>query len=305
MNIINYLEVENIYKSYGKTNVLKDVSFNLYEGEIVGLLGKNGTGKTTLMRLIAGLTQINKGNLKVFGLNPWKQREQLSGKVGYLLEPSFPKYLTGLQNLKFLAMLHHLPLNICEETLKSVGLWEERNKKVKNYSFGMIQRLGLAQAMLTNPRLLILDEPTVGMDPVGIKGFMDKLKMLRDNGVSILFSSHQLEEVEQLSSRILLLDKGELIMEQDTQSMTKTTGIKISTNDNQKAVKVLKNHHLSSIRIQEDSIYLENDEVTNLLNDAIKILTTNGFYIKNIDKTNNRLKNLFEKRDDKNDANVN
>lgn len=202
------LELKNVSKKFKKQIVLQDISFSLQQETIVGLLGANGAGKSTLMKIIAGLLKQESGNVQLLQHASFSEWHHLFNQVGILLEPAIPSYLTGQEFLKQIAILRgESSVNIAE-LLKQVGLEQAGKKKVKHYSFGMKQRLGLAAALMGKPKFLMLDEPFVGLDPLGITQLQNILRTMVIQGTTVLLSSHQLAELEPLVDRILFLNEG-------------------------------------------------------------------------------------------------
>lgn len=212
----NILEVSHLRKSYKDTEVLKDVSFTLQEGKIIGLLGRNGAGKTTLLKSILGLNHYSSGEIRFEGLPINHDSAKVKNKIGSLVDVVFFEDLTAYENMKIAMMLtdykNKKEMNQkIEELLQFVDLSKVKSKKVKTFSFGMKQRLALAQSMITQPALLILDEPFVGLDPIGIVEMIEILKKLcSEMGTCIIFSSHQLEEVKELAEHIIVLADGRI-----------------------------------------------------------------------------------------------
>lgn len=204
------LSVENLTKKFGKKVALSNVNIKISKNEIVGLIGPNGAGKTTFIKCITGLLKPNEGNIRVFGNDLSQNYSRVIKDIGLLLEPAFYDYLTALENLKILMIASNkYNFKKIQEVMEFVGLWEVRNKYVTTFSFGMKQRLGLAQALMSDPKFLILDEPTLGLDPIGIKELKEKLLYLSKNkGVTVLFSSHQLSDVQEICDRVILLREG-------------------------------------------------------------------------------------------------
>ena len=210
----NILQVENLTKIYGTRVAVDDVSFSVRNGEILGFLGANGAGKSTTMKMILGLTSITRGKVYICGKNVQTDFEKAIVNVGGLIEtPYLYPYLTGYGNLKFYASLYKgIKKSKIMEVASIVGLSRRLNDKVRNYSLGMKQRLGIAQALLHDPKLLVLDEPTNGLDANGIKEIKMLLKRLtKERGTSILISSHILSTMESLCDRIAIIDNGKLI----------------------------------------------------------------------------------------------
>lgn len=207
------LECQNLYKSFGKKQILQDVSFEIDEGDILAFIGPNGSGKTTTIKLILGLQNIDKGKVIINGYDVKKDFVKSIERVGAIVEnPDTYMYLTGWQNLKLTANLYD---NISDEKIKEivklVDLEERINDKVSKYSLGMRQRLGIARALINEPNILILDEPTNGLDPEGIKDLRILLKKLAKEGMGILISSHNLAELESFCNKVLIIDNGTII----------------------------------------------------------------------------------------------
>ncbi|MFJ7951718.1 ABC transporter ATP-binding protein [Lysinibacillus sp. NPDC096418] len=204
------LKIEQVSKCFKGQVVLQDITFTLEQGTIVGLLGANGAGKSTLMKIISGLLKEESGNVQLLQHAPFSEWHRLFNQVGILLEPAIPNYLTGQEFLKQMAILRGETLVNIAEILKQVGLEQAGKKKVSHYSFGMKQRLGLAAALIGKPKFLMLDEPFVGLDPLGIGQLQNILKSMVSKGTTVLLSSHQLAELEPLVDRILFLSQGKI-----------------------------------------------------------------------------------------------
>jgi Cu-processing system ATP-binding protein len=205
-------ETHRLDKAYGKKPVLKELSLSVGEGHCVALLGHNGAGKTTLMKLLLGLTAPTAGHVRLFGRDPrGKHGEELRRAVGYLPENvSFQAGMTGRELLRFYAGLKRAEAGQCDELLAEVRLAEAADRRLRTYSKGMRQRLGLAQALLGRPRLLLLDEPTNGLDPPLRRQFYDVVQSLTRKGATALVSSHVLTEIEARADLIAILRDGEL-----------------------------------------------------------------------------------------------
>lgn len=207
------LECQNLCKSFGKKQILKDVSFEIDEGDILAFIGPNGSGKTTTIKLILGLQKIDRGKVSINGFDVEKDFVKAIEKVGAIVEnPDTYMYLTGWQNLKIIANLYK---DVTDEEIKKivklVDLGKRINDKVSKYSLGMRQRLGIARALINKPNVLILDEPTNGLDPEGIKDLRNLLKKLASDGMGILISSHNLAELESFCNKVLIIDNGKII----------------------------------------------------------------------------------------------
>jgi Cu-processing system ATP-binding protein len=207
------IELKSVKKHYGPSAAVDDVSLDLPEGQTVALVGHNGAGKTTLFKLMLGLTRPTAGFIRVLGEDPGTRAgREARNNIGYLPENVvFSGALTGREMLKFYASLKGRTAAECDKLLQQVGLGEARNKRVSAYSKGMRQRLGLAQALLGEPRLLFLDEPTTGLDPLVRQSFYELVGELRGRGVTALLSSHALSELEARIDHVVILDRGKVL----------------------------------------------------------------------------------------------
>ncbi len=210
------LEVNGLFKDFGKKPALRDVSFRLEKGEIYGLLGHNGAGKSTTLGIILGMVAPGAGDVEIDGISVQRDRAKALRKVGAIFEaPAFYDYLSGWSNLRLLVGYSgKFDEKAAREVVEKVGLTERISSKVRTYSHGMRQRLALAQSLLPEPELLLLDEPTDGLDPEGIKWFRDFILRLREEkGMTVLFNSHLLAEVELMCDRVAILRKGKQVFE--------------------------------------------------------------------------------------------
>lgn len=212
--IMGVLEVKNLTKKFGKRVILDQVSVTLEEGEVVGLVGPNGAGKSTFIKSILGLYNIDEGDVKICGFDVYKQHRDALSKVGCIVEnPDMYQNISGRKNLKICALMNDLPKNTDIDSVVHLVRMESRiDDKVKTYSLGMKQRLGLASALLNHPKLLILDEPINGLDPQGI---MELRQIVRDlskkDKMTVLISSHILAEIGQMCDRIIMIDQGKIV----------------------------------------------------------------------------------------------
>lgn len=206
------LEIKNISKVMNNKKIIDNLSFTINKGEIFGFLGPNGAGKTTTIKMITGLIKIDSGEIIINGFNVKKDFEKAMSCVGGIIEsPDMYGYMSGLDNLKLYARMHdNISKERINEVVKLVKLENRINDKVKRYSLGMRQRLGVAQALLHNPNLLILDEPTNGLDPMGIKELRETLRELTKKGTSVVVSSHLLSEMQLMCDRFCIIDEGKL-----------------------------------------------------------------------------------------------
>lgn len=210
------LQTVGLTKQYGSQYVVDNLNINVERGKIYGLLGKNGAGKTTTIKMITGLLKPTDGEIILFGEKMKTPTKQIFGRIGALVEtPAFYENLTARENLKIITDLRGMQTkNAIEEALETVNLEKETKKRVKEFSLGMKQRLGIAMAMMHNPEFIILDEPTNGLDPAGIQQIRLLIKKLSvEKGVTILISSHILSEIEQMADKVGIIDKGVLLEE--------------------------------------------------------------------------------------------
>ena len=233
------IEVLGLKKRIGLKTIVEDITFDMREGEIIGLLGPNGSGKTTIMRMMVGLTKMSKGDVYCFEKPLGLGKTSMLREVGSRIETTeFYNYMSGWANLKQIARVCGKKVTRArmKELVEFVGLKKVIRKKVKTYSLGMRQRLGLAQALLNDPKVLILDEPVNGLDPQGVQDFRNKLKEIAATGVSILISSHLLDEIEKVCDRVIVIEKGKIIADDKLENLVADEIIKtlIKTHDVEK-----------------------------------------------------------------------
>ncbi len=220
------LKCDNLHKSFRKKEILKGVSLNVSSGDILGFIGPNGAGKTTTIKLILGLQKIGSGSVTINGFDIKKNFEKAISKVGAIIEnPDLYMYLSGYDNLKLIANLYsNVDKPRIDEVVKLVGLENRINDKVGKYSLGMRQRLGVAQAILHKPNLLILDEPTNGLDPEGIRDLRNLLvKLAKEENMGILISSHNLAELESFCNKVCIIKNGVIVETSDIEEVKKET----------------------------------------------------------------------------------
>ncbi len=222
MEVKNIVQIKNVTKKIGKKVIIDDLTFDVHSGEVFGFLGPNGAGKTTTIKMILGLMSITKGEIYIEGSNVEKDFEKAIARVGGIIEnPDLYKYLTGYQNLvHFWRMYPDVKRERIDEVIKIVGLDKRIHDKIKTYSLGMRQRLGVAQALINSPKLLVLDEPTNGLDPAGIHELRTHLRTLaKEENVAIMVSSHLLSEMELMCDRVGIIQNGKLVGIQDMREM--------------------------------------------------------------------------------------
>jgi len=221
------IEVDGLTKIYKDVTAVDDLSFNIRTGEIFGLLGPNGAGKTTTIKAILGLIHVNSGEIKINGFDIKKEGVEARRSVGYLPERvAFYDNLTPLQTMHFFCELWGVDKSVAKPLIREVGLEDAIGRKVGTFSKGMVQLLGVAQVMIGNPPVYILDEPMAGLDARWVKTIREKIKMLNEEGATILFSSHVLSEVETLCDRVAIINKGKLIAEDTVANLNKYLHIK-------------------------------------------------------------------------------
>ncbi len=220
------IEMTGITRKYGDFTAVKPLDLQIRKGEIFGLLGPNGAGKSTVILMMLGLTEPTEGTVRVFGMDPARHPIEIKKRVGYLPEDvGFYDNLTGMENLLYTARLNgldeHTAHQKAEDLLDQVGLQHAKTKKTGKYSRGMRQRLGLADVLIKNPGIIILDEPTSGIDPKGVKEFLEMIVNLsKARGITVLFSSHNLHQVQQVCDRMGLFVKGEMLAMGTLQALT-------------------------------------------------------------------------------------
>ncbi len=293
------IQIKNLTKIIGKKTIVDNLSMDIPKGEVFGFLGPNGAGKTTTIRMIVGLISKNQGQVLVNGVDIDKNFYEAMNHIGVIVEnPEMYKYLTGYQNLlHFAKMSPGVTKERITEVTKQVGLENRIHEKVKTYSLGMRQRLGLAQALLRKPNVLILDEPTNGLDPAGIRELRDHLRTLAKNdGTAVIVSSHLLTEMELMCDRVAIIQAGKLISIKPIQEMmageavTQLTGIEVA--DVQAALTALRNQQLHADVSQngmEIEVAIDHDQIPEMIHQ----LVTNGIKIYSVHPVTRTLEETF------------
>ena len=275
----NILECRSLCKNFGKKQILKDVSFEIKEGDILGFIGPNGAGKTITIKLILGLQSITSGKVYINGYNVEKEFTKAIEKVGAIVEnPDMYMYMSGYDNLKLVSNMYKgIGTKRIDEVVKLVKLENRINDKVSKYSLGMRQRLGIAQAILHKPNLLILDEPTNGLDPEGIKEMRELLVSLAKNEkMAILISSHNLAELDNFCNKVCIIKNGEIIETSEISAIKKDIDHEqfIIEIENTKGInKIYKEAEIVNDKVFKINIKKENvpDLVEDMLKNNIKI----------------------------------
>ncbi|PEN88560.1 ABC transporter ATP-binding protein [Bacillus cereus] len=243
------VKLENVHKKIKDNTIIHGLSFEIHEGEVYGFLGPNGSGKTTTIRMMLGLIAMTEGDITIYGHSIRTEREKALGQVGAIVEnPELYGYMTGMQNLKHFANMALAPISNekITEMVKLAGLEQAIHKKVKTYSLGMKQRLGIAQALLHDPKILILDEPTNGLDPAGIRQIRDYLQRLaREEHITVIVSSHLLSEIELMCDRVGIIKNGRFVQTYNLKEQVKRDDsivVAFEVDQVQKANEVIKGH---------------------------------------------------------------
>jgi len=251
------LEVNNLNKTYKNFKAIDDISFQVNKGDIYGFLGPNGAGKSTTLRMILGLIKPNSGEIKLNGsLINFKNKKYLNN-IGALIErPDFYKNLSAYQNLKILYSMSRINNpKIIHDVLHEVDLFDRKDDKVGSYSQGMKQRLGIAQTLLHNPQIIILDEPSNGLDPQGQADMRELiLRINKDKGITVIISSHILAEIEKIANRMIVINKGKKIIEGDVGQLMSSESIKLS-------VKTTSNKEIENFFNSRDIVYENNEGI--------------------------------------------
>jgi ABC-2 type transport system ATP-binding protein len=238
---LNPVELRGLVKRYGGITAVDHVDLTVEAGDVYGYLGPNGAGKTTSLRMTLGLIRPTAGTVRVFGRDPLESVHALEGVAGFVEEPRFYPYLSGRKNLELLAAFDggHAATRI-DEVLDVVELRARAGDRVGGYSHGMKQRLGIAAALLRHPRLLLLDEPTTGLDPVGMRDMRMLIHRLAGEGITVLLSSHQLTEVEEVCNRVAIIRAGAIVFEGGLDDLRRTaaTRYRLRTTDPERAVEI-------------------------------------------------------------------
>jgi len=290
-NII--LELKNVTKKYGKKIIIDNLSLSVESGQVYGFLGPNGAGKTTTIKMIVGLISIDKGNIRINGLDVTKKHENAMKNIGAIVEnPDLYDYLSGMENILLYARIHSIKKDRINEVIELVDLKLRINDKVKKYSLGMKQRLGLAVALLHNPKLLILDEPTNGLDPAGIKKLRDTLKELaHKENIAVFVSSHMLSEMQLMCDKVAIIDGGKIIKVDDlsnTENGNNQYIFEVSDIDN--SLRILEDKCICNIT-NNTLIIQYDDKISNI----IKELINNDIEILGFSKKEDTLEEEFLK----------
>ena len=271
-----YLKINNLTKRYGALTAVEDLSFEIEKGNIYGILGPNGSGKSTTLGMILNVVNPTHGNFQWF--DGKITNHQALKKIGAIIEnPNFYPYMTAVQNLELVCKIKEIPFSKIEEKLAVVDLLDRKDSKFKTFSLGMKQRLAIASALLNDPKVLILDEPTNGLDPQGIHQVREIILKIAKQGTTILLASHLLYEVEKICSHVIILSKGKKIYEGSVDAMNSNHGfleLKVEENTDQ-LLNFLKSHKLFG-KIEKN----ENGKISVMLNQEVDASAINKLLFK-------------------------
>ena len=298
------ISTENLVKRYDKYNEIGPISITLERKGIFGFLGPNGAGKTTTIRIILGLVRPNEGSVRIFGEDPFKNPVKALYKIGYAPElPSFQTFFSGEDVMNFTAKLYGINQSDkrrrVKELIEMVGLSDHVRKKVGKYSKGMVQRLSVAQALINDPELLILDEPTLGMDPAATIHFRDLFKTLSSEGKTILISSHQLDEVQRVATHIGMINRGRMVFQGTTASIleafSKDFSIKIELEKINDDIldKIKKLSYVKEVKISTNGIQVILNEKKDLRADLADDIIKSGGRLKTLSLHNATIEDAF------------
>ncbi|HDR7896280.1 ABC transporter ATP-binding protein [Bacillus pacificus] len=292
------INTNNLTKTYKKNIVVDSLNMKVSQGEIYGFLGPNGAGKTTTIRMLLGLIRPTKGDVKIFDQDLKKDRLSILGKIGSLVEtPTYYGHLSGYENLEAARRLLRIDnTDRVKEVLKIVQLEGAKDKKVKNYSLGMKQRLGIATALLNRPQLLILDEPTNGLDPAGIHEIRELIKeMPAKFGMTVLVSSHLLSEIELMATQVGIIQNGKMLFQDSIEILRKESEpkIKIKVDKPLEAASSLNHKGIeANFEEEEGTVYIQ-ESSPSIAGEANKILVEAGFTVSRLEGMKKSLEDIF------------
>ncbi|EKQ51507.1 MULTISPECIES: ABC transporter ATP-binding protein [unclassified Clostridium] len=288
------LLIDNVHKSIKNKEIVKGISFSINEGEVLGFLGPNGAGKSTTLRMIVGLSSPTSGKILIDGYSITKDYVKAMSKVGCIIEgPDMYNYLSGLENLNMLASMNkNVSKDDIIKAIKLVDMQNRINDKVSTYSLGMKQRLGLAQALIHKPKLLILDEPTNGLDPSGINEFRHIIKDLaKKENIAVLISSHLISEVELMCDTVAIIKSGTLLKYSSVSELVNDKEVFFVLSDNRKGMEILKNKWNIDSLLKDDKIVAKID--ISKLEEINLSFIQEGLMIKFVNSNQRTLEDLF------------
>ena len=276
------LSIKNLHKRYGKIHAVNNVSLEIHKGNVYGILGPNGSGKSTTLGIVLNVVNKTSGEYSWFGGNI--QTHEALKKVGAIIErPNFYPYMTAKENLELVCKIKNIDYSKVNEKLEVVGLIDRKDSKFKTFSLGMKQRLAIASALLNDPEILILDEPTNGLDPQGIHQIRDIIRLIASQGTTILLASHLLDEVEKVCSHVLVLRFGKILYSGTVDGMTNQSSFfELQADTNSELINILENHpEVENISETEGKVivHFRNEFDPSLLN---RYLAEKGIYLNHL-----------------------
>ena len=287
------LSIQNLDKKYGKVHAVNNLSFDIQKGNVYGILGPNGSGKSTTLGIILNVVNKTSGSFSWFD-GKLSTHEALK-KVGAIIErPNFYPYMSAVQNLQLICKIKGVSYDKIDEKLKIVNLYERRNSKFRTYSLGMKQRLAIASALLNDPEILILDEPTNGLDPQGIHEIRQIIKEIAQNGTTILLASHLLDEVEKVCSHVVVIRNGVKLYSGRVDEMTASNGFfELQAEDQNKLKQLLENHSSIGTINSENGVLIANLSSELSASEINKFLFDNGISLSHLVKRKPSLEQQF------------
>jgi len=284
------VKTENLTKRYKKSLAVDNLNMNVKKGEVYGFLGPNGAGKTTTLRMLLSLTRQTSGTGWVLGKS-LENHERIRGVGGLIEYPAFYPYLSGRRNLLIMARYSGVLSSRVDTVLEQVELTKSAKAKFKTYSLGMKQRLGIAAALLKDPELLILDEPTNGLDPKGMSEIRTLIRKLSDENRTVLLSSHMLGEVEQICDRVGIIHNGKLVVESTVDELRGQSQIYVIATPEASAIQILNEMQIGEVQEKDDAIIV--DANPSLTGDIIKKLTENNIEVNELRSIEHTLEDIF------------
>ena len=292
------LEIKNVTKFFGKKKIIDNISLDVKEGEIYGFLGPNGAGKTTTIKMALGLLSIDEGTIKINGYDIKKSFEKAMENIGGIVEnPDMYNYMTGRENLKLYARIRNVKTERIDEVIKLVDMEKAADQKVGKYSLGMKQRMGLALTLLHSPKVLILDEPTNGLDPVGIKSLRDILKKVaKEQKTAIFVSSHIIGEMQAMCDKIAMIKNGKIIKISDIDTLLKNDDngkieCIVKAKQTEKALTIIKEQVTQDVKQEENEIIVTINKTD--ISKITKLLVSNDVDVESITEKETTLEDIF------------
>ena len=292
------LDIQHLTKTYGKKTALVDISFKVKAGSCFGLLGPNGAGKSTTMKILTGIVEPDTGKILIQGIDAKKDPLLVKKTIGYVPQ-SITLYedLSAFDNLMFFGQMYGVKGHTLQEritkVLKQTGLLERAKDKVKEYSGGMKRRINIAAALLHNPQILILDEPTVGIDPQSRNHIFDMIQALKEDGVTIVYSTHYMEEVETLCDEIAIIDNGQIITQGNLKELKAKYSDKVIYIETTQIEKLRLIPNISKITAKNDGWIIESEHPVTLLQEILKASVEHGFEILALEMVQPTLESVF------------